>query len=88
MPIYIFYCDPCEIEYEESQPMLVEHTFTCPKCEKVARRRYMPVHIDTKGEFHHMKWGKPDKTVCYPDGHSAVKTHDDQYESGGIGSCN
>jgi len=82
MPIYEYVCPLCGTCFEEIRPASNPEPGICPECASPAARCPSTFHI--RGPFRHMDWGKHDKIVSYPDGHTRAKSHNETYADGGI----
>lgn len=38
MPLYDYYCDDCEYQFDDFNPYAERHTSPCPKCSKSSRK--------------------------------------------------
>ena len=49
MPIYQYICTDCDTEFELKQDFKDDSTVKCPRCNKDARRVFVPAPIIFKG---------------------------------------
>jgi len=52
----------------------------CPKCSTPAPQSISLSSVHSKLSFYHYDWGKKDRLINYPDGHSKIEPYNERYE--------
>lgn len=48
MPTYLYYCEECDVEFEQEHSITTELT-ECPKCKEAARNPHKPKRLIASG---------------------------------------